>query len=631
MSWLVAGRFGLGARGKTLTLTRADFNEALEKRGLSVTATIPDRVGAGDTRAVTLKIGSLKDFSLKNVIASVPELGELLAKSEAISKLKDPSAGDLEGILGKGKLLDSLRAALEPAAAPVGGAAGAASGDAEAIFEKGAVQEKSAKSAIDMFVRSTSSSSRTKAKPAARQLRDLVEQAAYGVAADVLRAPEVEAVEAAWRGLRFLLSECPKESGMRVILLETDPAHLVEDLAARERGDDIDEPDCVFVPHDFDAAPPILALAELAEQELIPVVVGVSPRLFAAEHPQALPDAFEALERARNDELPEWAARWDELRMSEATRWVCAVANRVALHVEGAGEAKRALFASGVWAVAAMTAASYRTTGGFARIFGKAGSLRAPATHTIEKGAVRGQRGADRGLLRHPALRDAGQERPAGRGQRAQLRRAHALEGADGPRLDGRGALARADPHRARGALRELGEAAAPRRMRQQDRERHLHERGQRLPLPRPGGRGPRARGDHEHRRRGARRGARGREPEDRVHPVRDRLPAPARLERARARGRHRAGEPRARGREGGRTGRRGEGRRRQGRRRRPLELERRLRRRHHEEGRLTAVRCGPAARGAPASRRAAGAPRRAGGARASRAPSRRAACPRGG
>lgn len=386
VSWLVAGRFGLGARGKTLTLTRADFNEALEKRGLSVTATIPDRVGAGDTRAVTLKIGSLKDFTLKNVIASVPELGELLAKSEAISKLKDPSAGDLEGILGKGKLLDSLHAALEPAAAPVGGAAGGASGDAEAIFEKGAVQEKSAKSAIDMFVRSTSSSSRTKAKPAARQLRDLVEQAAYGVAADVLRAPEVEAVEAAWRGLRFLLSECPKESGMRVILLETDPAHLVEDLAARERGDDIDEPDCVFVPHDFDAAPPILALAELAEQELIPVVVGVSPRLFAAEHPQALPDAFEALERARNDELPEWAARWDELRMSEATRWVCAVANRVALHVEGAGEAKRALFASGVWAVAAMTAASYRTTGGFARIFGKAGSLRAPATHTIEKG-----------------------------------------------------------------------------------------------------------------------------------------------------------------------------------------------------------------------------------------------------
>ncbi len=385
--WLVAGRFGLGARGKTLTLTRGDFNEALEKRNLSVQATIPDRVGAGDTRAVTLKITSLKDFSLKHVISAVPELGELLAKSEAVSKLKEPSAAELEGIVGKGKLLEALRAAVEPNEAPVGGAAGGATGSTDAIFEKGAVQEKSAKSAIDMFVRSTASSSRSKAKPAGRQLRDLVEQAAYGAAADVLRSPEVQAVESAWRGLRFLVQECPRDAGMRVVLLETDPEHLVEDLAARERADDIDEPECVFVPHDFDTTAPILALAEFAEQELIPVVVGVSPALFAADSPQGLPDAFERLEKASNDDLPEWAAKWDELRMSDATRWVCAVANRVALHGEGAGEAKRTVFGSGVWGVAAMLAASFRSTGGFARIFGKAGSLRAPATHTIETGA----------------------------------------------------------------------------------------------------------------------------------------------------------------------------------------------------------------------------------------------------
>lgn len=384
--WLVAGRFGLGARGKTLTLTRADFNEALEKRGLSVQATIPDRVGAGDTRSVTLKIGSLKDFSLKHVISAVPELGELLAKSEAVSKLKDPSVDDLEKIVGKGKLLDGLRAALEQEPTPVGGAAGAASGDPDAIFEKAKVQEKTAKSAIDMFVRSTASSSRAKPKPAARQLRDMVEQAAYGAAADVLRSPEVAAVEEAWRGLRFLVTECPKDSGMRVVVLETDPEHLLEDLAARERADDIDEPDCIFVPHDFTSTAPLAELADLAEQELIPIVVGVSPSLFGAEHPQPLPDAFESIERARNDDVPEWATKWDELRMSESTRWLCAVVNRVALHGEGAGEAKRVVFGSGVWGLAAMTAASFRTSGGFAKIFGKAGSLRAPASHTMEKG-----------------------------------------------------------------------------------------------------------------------------------------------------------------------------------------------------------------------------------------------------
>lgn len=390
VNWLVAGAFGLGARGATLSLTRADFNEALEKRKLEVSATIPDRIGVEDTRTVSLTIGSLKELSLKHVVTAVPELASLLAKADQVSKLKDASAAELEGIIGKGKLLDALRAALEPepAAAPepkVGGEAGAASADD--IFEKAKVQEKSAKSAIDMFIRGTSSSSRSKAKPAARQLRDMVEAAAYGAASDVLRSPEVSAVERAWRGLRFLVSECPKDAGMRVTLLETEPAHVLEDLAARERADDIDEPDCVFVVHDFDSTEALGELADFAEQELIPVIVGVSPTLFGTDDVGALPNAFEALERSKSDEVPAWAAAWDELRMRESTRWLTAVANGVALHVEGAGEAKRAVFASGVWGLAAMLAGSYRATGGFARIFGKAGSLRAPATHTIERGS----------------------------------------------------------------------------------------------------------------------------------------------------------------------------------------------------------------------------------------------------
>lgn len=386
--WLIAGRFGLGERGKTLSVTRADFNESLEKLALEVRATIPDRVGTAETRDVSLKVASLKELSLKHVLSAVPELGELLAKAERISKLKDPTLADVEAIVGPGKLLEALRAALEPEAPASGGAAEAATGSAEAIFEKAVIPQKTAKSAIDMFVRSTSTS-RPKPKPAARQLRDLVEQAAYGAAADVLRSAELAPIEAAWRGVRFLVGECPREASIRVQLLETDPEHVVEDLAARERGDDIDEPDGVFVAHDFDSTATLAELADFAEQELMPVVVGVSPALFDCATPQEIPDAFAALERARNEDLPEWAAGWDELRMRESTRWLCAVANRVALHTEGAGEAKRTVFGSGVFGLAAMVAASYRTTGGFARIFGTGGSLRAPASHTIERGAYK--------------------------------------------------------------------------------------------------------------------------------------------------------------------------------------------------------------------------------------------------
>jgi hypothetical protein len=387
--WLIAGRFGLGERGTTLTVTRADFNEILEKRRLEVAATIPDRIGQGETRTVKLAVSSLKDLSLKHVLSAVPELGALLAKAEQASKLKDPSIADLEALVGPGRLLESLRALLEPPKpAPTESAAAPATGSTDAIFEKAAVAQKSAKSAIDMFVRSASPA-RPTAKPAARQLRDAIEQAAYIAAGDVLRSAELEPIEVGWRGVRFLVGECPKEASMRVELLETDPAHVLEDLSARERGEEIDEPDCIFVAHDFDSVEPLAALADFAEQELMPVVVGVSPALFAASHPQELPSAFEALERARTGEVPEWAARWDELRMRESTRWLCAVANRVALHVEGAGEAKRAVFGTGVFGLAAMIAASYRSTGGFARIFGKNGSLRAPASHTIEQGAYK--------------------------------------------------------------------------------------------------------------------------------------------------------------------------------------------------------------------------------------------------
>ncbi len=386
--WLVAGRFGLGQRGRTITLTRADFNEALEKAKIEVRATIPDTIGAGETRTVALKVDSLKVFSLKHVISAVSDLGELLSKAEKVSKLKDPSMSELEGILGRGKLLDQLKDILHPQqpSEPAKTAETKSSGNVDEILSKGAVQEKTAKSAIDMFIRGTARAAQSKPKPAARQLRDAIEGAAYGGAAAVLRAPEVQAVETAWRGLRLLVSECPKDSAMVVHVLESDPEHVLEDLAARERGDDIDEPDCIFVVHDFDKTEPLAELADFAEQELMPVVVGVSPSLFGADNPQKLPDAFEALERAKKEDVPEWAARWDELRMKDATRWLCAVINRVVVHTEGAGEAKRTVFASGVWGVAAMTAASYRTSGGFARIFGKNGSLRAPASHTIESG-----------------------------------------------------------------------------------------------------------------------------------------------------------------------------------------------------------------------------------------------------
>lgn len=385
--WLVAGRFGLGERGKTLTLTRGDFNDAIEKLGLRVDASVRDSVGAGDTVRVSLTIDSLKSFTIKHIIGAVPELTDLAAKAERIAKLKDPSVESLREIVGEGKLLDAMKAVLAPDPQPEAVASTPATGDADAIFEKGEVQKPTAKSAISAFVKATSTSTTKKARPAARELRDLAEGAVWGMAADVLRSAEVQSMEQAWRGLRFLVTECPKDAKMNVVVLETDPEHVIEDLEARDRAEDIDEPECIFIPHDFASVDPLEALADMAEQELIPIVVGAAPGLFGCEHPQEIPDAFDALGRAKNDEPPEWPERWNELRARESSRFLCAVANRVALHTEGSGAAARTAFGSGVWGIAAMLARSFRESGGFAQIFGKAGSLSAPATHTLDRGS----------------------------------------------------------------------------------------------------------------------------------------------------------------------------------------------------------------------------------------------------
>lgn len=376
--WLVAGQFGLGARGKTLRLTRADFNDALSERGISAKAEV-------DGLSVELKIDSLKKLTLKHVVGAVPELTDMAAKADQLAKLKSATVDDVRGIVGDGPLLEKLKAVIEPDAAPASADGGEATGDTDAIFEKAEVQKPTAKSAISAFVKATSTS-KPKSRPVARQLRDLTEEHVWGMARAVLDSPDVRAVEQAWRGVRFLVTQCPRASKMEVVLLETDPEHLLEDLGGRDRGDDVDEPECIFVAHEFSSTEPLGDIAAFAEGELIPVVVGVAPEVFGQDDPQALPDALEALERADGDDVPDWATAWDELRMQESTRWLCAVANRVALHAEGKGVAERLVFGSGVWGVASLLASSYANTGGFARIFGKVGALSAPASHTIKSG-----------------------------------------------------------------------------------------------------------------------------------------------------------------------------------------------------------------------------------------------------
>ncbi|MGE0787613.1 MAG: type VI secretion system contractile sheath large subunit [Sandaracinaceae bacterium] len=385
--WLVVGQFGIGPRGTTLALTRADFGEVLEKRGLKVRASVPDTIGPkGGTLEVELSVSSLKDLTLKNIVAGVPALRDLAGKADALGKLKAPTKDDLRGVVGDGQLLDELAAIIDPGTAAPASTSAPSGGDVDAIMAQAEVQKPTVKSAISAFVKASGTSSKPKDKPSARQLRDLTEQKVWSLAADVLNSPEVAAVERAWRGLRFFAQQCPKDAMMEIRILESDDANAVATVRDRARGESVDEPDCIFVPSDLTDAGALSELASLGEEELIPVVVGVGPALFGCANAEEVPDALEGLEKTDEADLPEWAKRWDELRLEESTRWLCCVMNDVALHAEGAGAAQRIVFGSGVWAVASMIGASYAATAGFARIFGKNGALSAPAVHTIRGG-----------------------------------------------------------------------------------------------------------------------------------------------------------------------------------------------------------------------------------------------------
>jgi type VI secretion system protein ImpC len=89
-------------------------------------------------------------------------------------------------------------------------------------------------------------------------------------------------------------------------------------------------------------------------------------------------DAAAISERVEEEnlKLPE---AWQELRDDESSRWLCAAANRVVLASETNGPVRRVCLGSPAFAIAAMLAASYRTTGAFARLYGRGGELQAPA------------------------------------------------------------------------------------------------------------------------------------------------------------------------------------------------------------------------------------------------------------
>jgi hypothetical protein len=396
---LVAGAFTPAPSGRRFLLTGDSFAAELAKAASGLRATVPDRLGGAEQRTFELSFDKLRAFQAMDLIAAAPELKKLQALTEGFMKA-DPSkpltpeegAARVAEVVGTGRLSSAVFAALggtpEPAAAPAAASTptAPASGGGDLVNELLAKAEASsptatAKAGVDAFVRAMAPKTAGPARmspDARRAVRDAIELALIHTAKDLLAAEPVARLEAGWRGLKFLLEQCPTASGISVEVVDVEPAQVPEAVEKALEAEPFERPDVCFVVDATDDVARLGRLASLGEGAQVPVVVAVTPALLGttlAELPTALDDAKLGT-----------TGDWAELRKDDASRWLCPVLNRMVVASEKRGVLNRASFASPALAVAALLAASFQATTGFARITGQAGGLRAPGTHEPTSG-----------------------------------------------------------------------------------------------------------------------------------------------------------------------------------------------------------------------------------------------------
>jgi hypothetical protein len=387
--WLVLAPLGSKMGSAPFSVSRDDFAAVMGRAGLSAHVEVRDRLGAGDTRRVALSFPGLAAFSLKAIVESDDALQQLLALGDRLTKSGpkgvDPetAAAEVEAIVGPGRLRDAVAAIFGPPSAhdsALGDTSGTTeAASAKALLDSPEVAAATPRAAIDSFVRTIRrDDGATKPVPkAGRRARDVIEEAVFGTAHDVLATAEVAALEGAWRGLKLLSDECSAAGGMFIEVQDVAVNTIAATLRTRPPAVEFDQPDAIFVPVEIDRIDTLAEVAEIGETILAPIVAAVSPRLFGYDTHASAADQLESHGPGEG---------WTELRTGEATRWLAAVLNRAVLKTEGAGASRRSVLGSGVWAVAAMLARSYAHYGSFARVVGKPGALKCPGTWDLRGG-----------------------------------------------------------------------------------------------------------------------------------------------------------------------------------------------------------------------------------------------------
>lgn len=414
--WLLLGSLSSAPNGRRFVLDFDGFAETVRAADLRAKVEIGAALGASRSMVVEIAFEQLKQYAMKHVLASVPVLESLRKLAEDLGgpssrrPSDDATVNKVIELIGDGPLAAELRRTFanedlkdEPAPAPAEPAPAAAKpSDPESalvgeLLERHETRQADTKRAVDSFIsavlaaRGRKPASGEPPKPSNRRARELIETAVFGAVTAILEDPAVTQPEALWRGLQLVAKQAPRRSSghgsMLVEIVDTAPSGIEAAMRACLDDEPMNRPDAYFCFDRIEDPERLAALASTAEDMHAPIVVGVGPGLFGVGDPEQI---MQVLRDAKPDPTAAMPEGWADLRLDEVSRWLSVTTNDVVVAAEGAGASRRTVLGSSVFAVASMLAASYRETGGFARVLGKDGALKAPGMHEVAKGRESG-------------------------------------------------------------------------------------------------------------------------------------------------------------------------------------------------------------------------------------------------
>lgn len=287
-------------------LRAEDFAGALAGARPTVRFKTTDPVAGGNVLAeVALTFDTLKSFAPAAIVQQVPQTRALHdAREQIVARLHgkiaaDALAADMRDRVQRNRELAWLTEALQWK--PQAAAEESAVDDLLGQFDLGdSSSESPPRSPTSKLVSSLAGGGAQVPAPEASALRRALAQIDQRLSAwvtQILHAPQVQAVEGAWRGLHFLVSKLDFRAGMRVTLLHTSREDLPERLTHLVIDPVFDEgapaPDLIIVDALFgQASREIELLDELAQHAAsLPVVAlaGVSADFFAVKHAWQVP------------------------------------------------------------------------------------------------------------------------------------------------------------------------------------------------------------------------------------------------------------------------------------------------------------------------------------------------------